>query len=204
MNSVSDMGTDSAQERIRAFMCVELPRAVVAAIALQAKSLAVLGMSPVREANMHITLAFLGYVKASSVPYIEHVMSCIERAPFKISIGAPSTFGSGSPRVIFLGVEDGATELSELRSKLYAGLERLGIHDEPRPFVPHLTLARVHGLLSDDASARTHSALAGGRYEFICNGISLMQSILGEGAPVHKELFFRPFPGLAPSGTGPS
>ena len=137
MNSVSDMETDSAQERIRAFVCVKLPRASVAAIALQAKSLAVLGISPVLEANMHITLAFLSYMKASSVPYIKHVMSGIERAPFKISIGAPSTFGSGSPRVIFLGVEDGATELSELRSKLYAGLERLGIHDEPRPFVPH-------------------------------------------------------------------
>ncbi len=195
MNPVRDMaGEGSTGGSIRAFVCVELPDDVVAEIAAQARTLATGSISPVQENNIHLTIAFLGEVKQSAVPEIERAMGGVSREPFRVRLGGLGSFGHGSPRVIFLSVEDGAVELSELHARLCSALEGAGIGCESRDFVPHLTLARVRASSGKAAGTRAQASLEGKHYEFTCNGMTLMQSVLGNGPPVHRRLFFRPFP----------
>lgn len=87
--------------------------------------------------DMHTTLRFLGETPEEKLSEIEALMRRAAAAsrPFEIVFGGVGVFESQEdPRVVWIGLDQGAAELEKL-----AGL--LG-RDEPRPFSPHLTLGR--------------------------------------------------------------
>ncbi|MDD5136756.1 MAG: RNA 2',3'-cyclic phosphodiesterase, partial [Candidatus Omnitrophica bacterium] len=47
------------------------------------------------------------------------------------------------PRVIWVGLDKGAKESTELAKKIDSSLLRLGFQEETRPFAAHLTIGRV-------------------------------------------------------------
>ncbi|MFQ5883156.1 MAG: RNA 2',3'-cyclic phosphodiesterase, partial [Candidatus Methylomirabilales bacterium] len=52
----------------------------------------------------------------------------------------------GRPRVVWVGVEQGAEEVVKLQGRVEEVLLPLGFPREERPFHPHLTLGRVKGM----------------------------------------------------------
>jgi RNA 2',3'-cyclic 3'-phosphodiesterase len=131
------------------FVALELDDSVRRAIAaLQqriARTLAASSsMKMVDPAHMHLTLAFLGEIAERDVPAIVEALSIdIGARPFAAEFQSVGVFPPrGAPRVLWLGVGQGETEIIHLQQEVVRRLERLGTTLERRPFHPHLTLAR--------------------------------------------------------------
>ncbi len=103
-------------------------------------------VSWVKPENLHFTLKFLGEVSEEQLPALRDAFrrSVAGMEPFPLSLAGVGTFPSkGRPRVIWVGVEQGAEEMEGLRKRIDDILFPLGFPREDRPFRPHLTLGRV-------------------------------------------------------------
>ena len=135
---------------MRLFAAVELGDDARTAIAAEQQRIATaLGDAArllrfVRAGHLHLTLAFIGEIAdVRSGPIIEMMSGDIEQAPFPLIFGGMGTFPpAGAPRVLWLGLVQGARELTALGALVARRLVAAGVAVEPRPFRPHLTLAR--------------------------------------------------------------
>jgi 2'-5' RNA ligase len=93
---------------------------------------------------MHLTLTFLGEVADARVPtVIEATARPVALPPFTIALGGLGVFPpERAPRVLWLGLAEGARPAIDLERELRARYLDLGVDIEPRPYHPHLTLAR--------------------------------------------------------------
>lgn len=95
--------------------------------------------------NLHITLWFLGELDDHRAAGLAAAL----RQPFAsdvfdVHVGGFGVFPPrGRPRVLWLGVDEGAEELRALHRELGGRLAPLGFEGDHRPFHPHLTIARV-------------------------------------------------------------
>jgi 2'-5' RNA ligase len=95
-------------------------------------------------ARIHMTLAFIGEIAdALAPPIIDSFSLNIGCAPFEVVLERLGVFPPrGSPRVLWIGVGEGARQLGEVQREVAARCQGLGLALEGRPFTPHLTLAR--------------------------------------------------------------
>jgi RNA 2',3'-cyclic 3'-phosphodiesterase len=137
---------------VRLFVGIEIDntvRARAAAIARSAQAVLdpVLAIRWVAAENLHLTLWFLGEV---SEPRATAILTAVgppfDVSAFDLRIGGFGAFPrSGTPRVLWLGVEAGQHSLAALHAELIPRLHPLGFEPERRPFSAHLTLGRVKG-----------------------------------------------------------
>ena len=134
---------------MRLFVALDLDDAARRAIAaLQQRVAMALGTGPsvkmVDPMRMHLTLAFLGEIAEPAVPAIVDALSThIDRRPFAAEFQGLGVFPTrGAPRILWLGVGEGATQIGEVQREVASRLTRFGVPLERRPFHPHLTLAR--------------------------------------------------------------
>ena len=100
----------------------------------------------IREENLHLTLKFLGDTPVTKVEVLARATQCAASKvePFDIVVGGCGAFPPrGQPRVLWIGIDDPSTELTELQQELEAECATAGFPREPRPFHPHLTIARI-------------------------------------------------------------
>lgn len=96
--------------------------------------------------NFHLTLKFLGGVEPAR---LEAVVPALTRAAagcpaFDLAVGGLGAFPSPTrPRVLWIGIDEGATESARLAARADDALAALGFERESRPFSPHVTLGRV-------------------------------------------------------------
>jgi 2'-5' RNA ligase len=102
------------------------------------------GLKWIRPDHMHLTLAFLGEVDQGLAPSVVEVIGQpVQADRFTIVFGGLGVFPSGgAPRVLWLGLRAGTSEVIGVQREIAERVTRLGITLEPRPFHPHLTLAR--------------------------------------------------------------
>lgn len=96
--------------------------------------------------NLHITLRFVGEVDAGLVgPLGDAVAAVAARVePVTLTLGALEFLPHrDNPRVLCVALGRGTELLQRARQQLDSDLAALGIPPEGRPFVPHVTLARV-------------------------------------------------------------
>uniref|UniRef100_B8DP27 RNA 2',3'-cyclic phosphodiesterase n=1 Tax=Nitratidesulfovibrio vulgaris (strain DSM 19637 / Miyazaki F) TaxID=883 RepID=B8DP27_NITV9 len=94
--------------------------------------------------NWHLTLRFLGAVPAPRCDEVADALRTISFAPLQLAVGKAGVFPArGDPRVLWLGLAQGAAECAALATAVNAALVPLGFTPEDRPFAPHLTLARL-------------------------------------------------------------
>lgn len=99
-----------------------------------------------RTDNIHLTLKFLGDIRQDSVQKLSDAASVAVEGvkPFTIRSEGTGVFPLyGSPRVLWIGVNDCEGKLAELHARLEAECEIAGFIKESRHFHPHLTLARL-------------------------------------------------------------
>lgn len=189
------------KSRVRIFCAVELPedaRARVAAHvaqlreAAQEEAAAPLKISWERAEKLHLTLKFLGEIEAERV---EALTRAANRAAagvgkFELSLREAGVFPPhGNPRVLWLGLHDATNRLAELQGRLEAECERENFPREPRPFRPHLTIARVRA--ADAAArrvARLHRETEFAPATFDAREFVVMQSRLGAGGSRYTPL----------------
>jgi 2'-5' RNA ligase len=95
--------------------------------------------------NWHITLAFIGQLNEEKLQELKSLLQVFSWGEgFKVSIrnfGAFPSFEDG--RVLWMGCEKGQDEITSLANKIRRQLDELEISYDPKPFVPHVTLARL-------------------------------------------------------------
>jgi 2'-5' RNA ligase len=183
---------------MRVFIAVELPAAAVAAAASASQQLReeIARHGPrarltwVPPDRMHVTLRFLGEVEAGLATSVAAVMApSFETPRFTLTLGNPGVFPArGAPRTCWLSIVTGLDSLRALAGEASSRLLALAIPPEPRPFAPHVTLARVReaGGLRGTAwlAGATVASDAGG----IVDAITLFESRLSSTGPTYTAL----------------
>ncbi|WP_291999919.1 RNA 2',3'-cyclic phosphodiesterase [Caldivirga sp.] len=105
-------------------------------------------VKPVEDENLHITLRFLGEVRDDLLTELKHNLSNLSFNSFRMHVKGTGAFPSiSSPRVIWVGVEEGEDQLRALHDAVEELVGKYGVSDE-REFTPHITVARVRGRAS--------------------------------------------------------
>ena len=94
--------------------------------------------------RLHFTLVFIGEVNDVLAGEINaRFVSPLPLAPFALRIGGLGMFPPGGrPRVIWLGVDEGAEEIRRLQREVLIRLDGVPFAREGRAFSAHLTLGR--------------------------------------------------------------
>jgi RNA 2',3'-cyclic 3'-phosphodiesterase len=149
------------------------------------------GVRWIREANLHLTMAFLGEVDESRLPEIFAATATVARrhGPFSATISGSGAFPDWHRvRVVWLGLRD-AGSMVLLGSDLGEMCTRLGFPQ--RPFRAHLTLGRTTGPLSAEQKVTLRKALAlhkTAAYQFAVSRVLVMKSALSPAGSVYSEL----------------
>jgi 2'-5' RNA ligase len=166
--------------RARLFVALPLPAALREKLAGMAPA-AASGIRPQSEADLHLTLHFLGM---ADIDTVKSALALVTAAAFTATLTLPGQFFSrGQPRTLFVGVAPEAP-LRELHAEVGRRLEGAGFALDTRPFVPHITLARLDRTAGADAiAAFLRQALPPGVTHFDCPEFALFASeTLPEGA----------------------
>lgn len=125
----------------RLFLAIEPPRSLATPLLARLTEHPD-GVRVVPVEQFHLTLHFLGDQPATVRDHLCEELATVNWQPFRLSLGGPAVFPPrGRPRGLWLTVAPSAP-LSQLHSQTAAVLVRCGLAPEPRPFTPHLTLAR--------------------------------------------------------------
>ncbi len=133
---------------MRSFVAILLDEAVRGAAAAELERLRPLARSVswVSPPNLHLTLKFLGEVPAETIEAVtEGLAEAVSgMEPFTLGFHGLGAFpGLARPRVIWMGVFQGARECQALQARVEEALARRGVPKEGRAYSPHLTIGRV-------------------------------------------------------------
>jgi RNA 2',3'-cyclic 3'-phosphodiesterase len=142
---------------MRLFLALDIPAAIRERIARFIEG--VTGFAPharwMKRESLHITLKFIGEQPEAAVDRIKQSLSQINAETTEIHFRNYGFFPTAkSPRVFWIGVEAGP-QLAALAATIEETLSSLGIPKEPRPFSPHLTLARAAGASGSPRRTKT-------------------------------------------------
>jgi RNA 2',3'-cyclic 3'-phosphodiesterase len=180
--------------RIRTFLAVDLSKAIRdRAVALQTR-LARAGTEVkwVEPENLHVTLLFLGEVDDREIVQVCRLAKqrTAEQPSFPMSLESVGCFPNARrPRIIWMGVGEGAQPLCAVHDALELSLSELGYRREERRFKPHATLGRVKSDRPTDKLS--HALLAEAAWkggETVVGEILIMGSELTPHGPVYTVL----------------
>jgi len=100
----------------------------------------------VAEANLHITLAFLGTVPVDLIPDVRAASACIGSGPFTLEIDHVGWWKKTG--ILWLAPSAPAAGLNRLVKSLWIRLRPLGFKADFHKFRPHVTIARKCGRAS--------------------------------------------------------
>jgi 2'-5' RNA ligase len=185
-------------EQIRSFIAIELPEEVRQGLARLRNGLQrdehrfVKWVDP---DGIHLTLKFLGNIPARRVKEVTQAMEGATQgiSPFHLQISGLGVFPSLTRvRVFWVGIGGEMDKLSRLQQNIDSALGALGFAREERPFVPHLTLARIRQRASpsDKRSfgALVDSAVFEQEYHLQVEAVNLMKSQLTPAGAVYSRL----------------
>jgi 2'-5' RNA ligase len=136
--------------RRRIFIAINLPEKIKEELVSFQEKYSDLPARWVKKENLHITLAFLGYVRDEDIPKIVEIAKKVasQHKPFsvrivKIAYGPPKV---SPPRMVW-AIGEKNENLWKLQESLKNSLMEMKIpqleEEEGRGFIPHITLARI-------------------------------------------------------------
>jgi RNA 2',3'-cyclic 3'-phosphodiesterase len=146
----------------------------------------------VRVDGLHVTLRFLGPTPDARQQEVGAVVAEATRgvAPFRVALSGAGAFPNPyRPRVLWIGITEGAGELGAIAARLNDALAKLGWTPDDRPFAPHLTLARTDGVPGADVHAsKLQAEAAGVSLAWTADRVVLYKSVLGRGAARYEAI----------------
>ncbi|WP_221290592.1 RNA 2',3'-cyclic phosphodiesterase [Stygiolobus caldivivus] len=132
---------------MRLFIAVKVPQLPKITEALDALGRVGADVKLVEPWNIHLTLVFLGELPENKLDLIKDSMDAVSFSSFKVKFFGTGAFPNlNKPRVLWIGLNEGVTQLRQLRGELYKQLVSRGIRPEDeKEFSPHLTLGRIKG-----------------------------------------------------------
>jgi 2'-5' RNA ligase len=185
-------------EQIRSFIAIELSDEAKKGLAKLRKELErdehkfVKWVDP---GGIHLTLKFLGNIPSERVTEItEAIRKAVQGiSSFHLEISGLGAFPSlKQARVLWVGVGGEVDKLSTLQQNIDSALAAVGFAKEERPFVPHLTLARIREGASPP-ERRSFGELVGSttfedKYPVKVEAIRLMRSQLTPAGAIYTCL----------------
>lgn len=98
----------------------------------------------VHPADYHITLAFLGFAEQTMLNKLTEQLKPLiaKESTFTLTLNSLGTFGPHkAPRIFWADVET-SEQLNEIQLGVRKVCEKIGFELDPKPFRPHITLAR--------------------------------------------------------------
>lgn len=136
--------------------------------------------------NWHLTLKFLGDTDEERASDISDALSDVTLSAFTMQAGGAGVFPRiQHPKVIWLGLRQGADECTALASAINDALDGIGITREKKQFRPHLTLGRVRKHARDNWQALLDAAGHEKWPAFTVDRFTLWQSDLQPTGAVH-------------------
>ena len=172
---------------MRTFVAIEVNNNNVLNSIHQAQSELNIKAKPVELHNMHFTVQFLGEVSEEMIRKISDALNSIEFSIFSITFASIGAFPKpNSPRVIWVGVNDGANELEKLTEIIRAKLSNIGFSPDKK-FKPHVTIFRVKNRIEDlPSKLEKFSSYSFGKQEI--SEIKLKKSELTPNGPIYTDL----------------
>jgi len=138
-----------SDERARLFVALELPEPVRVALVRwrTGATRGIDGLRLVREEDLHVTMCFLGSQTATEIDAIAVACAVLadERAA-PLRVGTAIWLPPRRPRVLAVEFDDPDGALASAQSRLSDALGAGGWYrPEKRPFLAHVTVARVRG-----------------------------------------------------------
>ena len=114
--------------------------------------------------DYHITIRFLGDLAAERLPVIEQALSRVRRPPFGMEVGGLGVFANKNQSILHAQVPS-VRKLETLCADITDVLVPLGFDFGLRPFVPHVTVARVKGQRGLADYIARHGRLVAARWQ---------------------------------------
>jgi len=184
---------DLSEDQVRSFISIDFEdQQVLSRIASILSSLQALGgdLKAVEGENIHLTLKFLGNV---STPRLAEVKSSLKQLTFQ-SFTAEIKGAGAFPNlkhmnVIWVGVNEGWTQVEQIYEQVEKLLSGVGFKRENRRFSPHITIARVRSGRRRDETASFLQHLSEESFGTITvDKVQLKQSILSSSGPKYSTL----------------
>ena len=146
--------------------------------------------------NIHLTIKFLGDITENRCADRSSLLDDVAKSekPFDITLNAIGAFPKVEhPRVIWIGLDKGASEAGILADHVDEELSKIGFDREERSFSPHLTIGRVRSSLNMEklrdkmisaASSLPFSGIAPHRV----SSVSLFRSTLTPHGSIYTKL----------------
>jgi len=145
----------------------------------------------VKKENLHITLKFLGKTDKQIAIEAKIKEAVKPFPPFKVSLKGIGAFPSSKrAKILWVGVKEGAKDLTDLFVALEKKIHELGFEKEARKFTPHITFARVKDgkySLSENIDFSFDS--------FPVNEVALFKSTLTPKGAIYESLSSLPLGG---------
>jgi len=198
---------------VRLFVAVEIEPRVIEALAacgdeLRRRAAAVrrARITWVPADRLHVTVRFIGEVDDARTQAIASALApVLSAAPFELTVQRVGTFPEhGPPRVLWAGTGGGADALVAVEADVSTRLDGCGVPREPRPYHPHITLARVR----EPGGLRTATWLTGWTDRHFgvspVNAITLFESRPSPQGHVYVALQRTPLIPAGPPSAGPA
>jgi len=152
--------------------------------------------------NIHFTLHFLGEVNPSRIPELVEILEEVDMPSFDVELEGLRCFRPSRPRVIWIGVTQGAEQLIRLQGFLAARLRQHRFPVERRKYSPHITVARVRS--GANRSRLVHLLQQLDKHNFgqiRVTTVKLKKSTLTPRGPIYEDLKVKPLVAQTPSET---
>jgi len=185
--------SDLSEDQVRSFISIDLEdQQILSRIASILSSLQSLGgdLKPVERENIHLTLKFLGNVTAPRLGEVKSSLQQLLFSAFTAEIKGAGAFPNlNHMNVIWVGVNEGWSQVEQIYEQVEKLLSSLGFRRENRPFSPHITVARVRSGRNRDEIANFLRRLGHATFGKInVNKVRLKQSILSSSGPKYSTL----------------
>jgi len=144
----------------------------------------------VEKNNLHLTMKFLGYISLEQTELIKSELKKIANrcSPFIIrlssNIGVFPTYKM--PRIIWVGIKEGISELKELYNSIENKLSNKGFPRENKDFSGHITIGRVKFIRDKTNFIQILKRIEVNNFTQEVGSIDLMESKLTPSGPIYN------------------
>jgi 2'-5' RNA ligase len=145
--------------------------------------------------TFHLTLRFLGEVEEGRTAAVAGAVGAAAAASRRLALavrGAGAFPSARHPRAVFLGLEGELPPLQALVAGLEARLAEAGFPPEPRPFRPHLTVARARDRRAPPGLEGALLEAAATPIPWPAEAVTLFESHLSGGGVRHEPVLVAP------------
>ena len=140
--------------------------------------------------NLHLTMKFLGYISLEQTELIKSELKGIANRCSPLIIKLSSNIGIfptyKMPRIIWVGIKEGISELKELYNSIENNLSNKGFPREDRDFSGHITIGRVKFIKDKANFIQILKRIEVNNFTQEVGSIDLMESKLTPNGPIYN------------------